>query len=264
MIGKYLKAWLNLGRISNLPTVWSNVVHGLSVGMFVALLEPLRQEYPGQVPPIGWGDLGRLLDQAFLLLVGMSLLYTAGMVLNDACDVAIDKEDRPNRPIPSGRVTQREAFIGGVVMLALGWACTLVYPQAVSVWAGVLVAAILGYNLLHRWRWAGLVLMPVCRGLVIWLSASAFMAGVGIDADLPRVLGSVLAITCYTLIITLIAWGEALPSMGKLASWIGVMIAGMALVDALFVGLMGLWPMSVFCAGCAVLSLAGQRWIKGS
>ena len=25
-----MRAWLELGRVSNLPTVWSNVVHGLS------------------------------------------------------------------------------------------------------------------------------------------------------------------------------------------------------------------------------------------
>ncbi|MEM1107311.1 MAG: UbiA family prenyltransferase [Planctomycetota bacterium] len=263
MIGQYVKAWLELGRISNLPTVWSNVVHGLSVGWFVSVLDPQRLMF-GYVEPIGWLDLGWLLNQAFLLLVGMSLLYTAGMVLNDACDVSIDQQERPERPIPSGRITRREAFVGAVVMLGLGWGCTLVYPPAVSLWAGVLVVAIVGYNLLHRWRWAGLVLMPTCRGLVIFLSASAFTAGVGIDADLPRVLGSVLAIGCYTLIITLIAWGEALPSMGKLARWVGVMIAGMALIDAGFVLLLGLWPIAVLCVGCGAAAFFGQRWIRGS
>ncbi len=41
----------------------------------------------------------------FALLVGASAcLYEAGMALNDVFDVEIDRQERPDRPIPSGRV----------------------------------------------------------------------------------------------------------------------------------------------------------------
>jgi 4-hydroxybenzoate polyprenyltransferase len=251
-------------RISNLPTVWSNVVHGMSVGLLVAIVLPIEREY-GQSPPIGFADLGRLLDQGFLLLVGMSLLYSGGMVLNDICDVAIDRNERPGRPIPSGRVARPTAATVAVGLLLAGWACSLVYMPSVAVWTAVLVAAIVAYNLLHRLRWLGLLLMAGCRGLVVWIAALTMSTtGAGIEDGLPRILGGVLAIGCYTLLVTLIAWGEALPRFPNLARWVGVMIALMPVVDAVFVWQYGMGPMAVFCLGCAGLSLGLQRWVSGS
>lgn len=255
--------WLELGRISNLPTVWSNVVHGLSVGLFIAVILPIEEQH-GQAPPVTAADLGRMLDQGFVLLLGMSLLYLGGMVLNDVCDVKIDQKERPGRPIPSGRIGRRSALIGATALLSLGWCCTLVYPPQVSLWAGILALTIVGYNLLHRWWPIGFVLMAACRGLVVWTAASAVSFGMGYDHDLPRVWGSAAAVACYTLIVTLIAWGEALPAMKKLAAWVGVLIALMPLVDAVFMLRFGMVPMAGFCVGCAALSLAAQRWVAGS
>lgn len=266
MMGIYLKAWLQLGRVSNLPTVWSNVVHGLTVAWVVAVVRATEAQYQ-TTWKVSWADLSWVLDQGFMLLVGMSLLYVGGMVMNDAADAAIDAQERPARPIPSGRVSRRSAWLVSVVLLLLGWAYSFVYAPAVAWWTGALVLCIVGYNLLHRMRWVGLVLMPVCRGLVVLTAAvvvGASGAGLGLEVGWPRIAGSVLAVMCYTLIVTLIAWGEALPTMGKLARWVGVMIAGLALLDAGFVMLMGMWPMAVLCVGCAALSLIGQRFIAGS
>ncbi|MEM7625537.1 MAG: UbiA family prenyltransferase [Planctomycetota bacterium] len=255
--------WLELGRVSNLPTVWSNVVHGMSVGLFVAVVLPVEKEH-GQIPPVTVDELGRMLDQGFMLLLGISLLYVGGMVLNDACDAAEDGKQRPSRPIPSGRVPRRAAAVAAIVLLGAGWACTLVYAVPVPFWAGVLGLAIVGYNLLHRWWPIGFVLMAACRGLVVWTAASAIGFGMGYDDDLLRVAGSAVAVACYTLAVTLIAWGEALPTMKQLSKWVGVMIALMPILDAVFLWQFGMLPMAAFCIGCAALSLAGQRWIAGS
>src|ERR1044071_10332569 len=74
---KYFRTLLILGRISNLPTVWSNCVAGWLLG--------------------GGGDLRRL----GWLCAGASLLYMGGMYLNDACDSHFDALHRAERPIPS-------------------------------------------------------------------------------------------------------------------------------------------------------------------
>ena len=66
------------------------------------------------------GRLGRL-------CLAISLLYTAGMFLNDAFDREFDTRVRPDRPIPSGDVTAREAFAIGWVLLAAG-CCSLLAP----------------------------------------------------------------------------------------------------------------------------------------
>jgi 4-hydroxybenzoate polyprenyltransferase len=60
------------------------------------------------------GDLQRP-AYAALLIATSCLLYWAGMVLNDVFDAADDARERPQRPIPSGRVPLATAK-------ALGWA----------------------------------------------------------------------------------------------------------------------------------------------
>ena len=72
---------LGLGRVSNLPTVWTNMLTGVVLA-------------------------GGTLDdaRAWLLAAALSLFYIAGMYLNDAFDADIDAVERPERPIPAGRV----------------------------------------------------------------------------------------------------------------------------------------------------------------
>src|SRR5262245_4430850 len=87
--------YLQLGRVSNLPTVWTNVLAGtLLTGV-----------------PVDAGVLG-------VLLVSLSLFYVGGMYLNDAFDRHIDARERPERPIPSGRASVQEVFGIGFGMLA--------------------------------------------------------------------------------------------------------------------------------------------------
>ena len=61
----HLRTLLVLGRVSNLPTVWTNV----AVGWFLS--------GGGWTAELGW------------LLAGMSFVYIAGMTLNDAFDYAL-------------------------------------------------------------------------------------------------------------------------------------------------------------------------------
>ena len=88
-----LRGWLILTRGSNLPTVWSNVIAGWLLAQGLRL-HPPGSEYAGQAPdPLGWGGL-------LLLLLGVSLTYVGGMILNDAFDARWDAERRSTRPIP--------------------------------------------------------------------------------------------------------------------------------------------------------------------
>ena len=88
---------LRLGRVSNLPTVWTNTLAGIVLAS------------------------GTLVDaRAPLLLVALSLFYVGGMYLNDAFDAELDAKERPERPIPSGQISARTVFIAGFAMLGLG------------------------------------------------------------------------------------------------------------------------------------------------
>jgi 4-hydroxybenzoate polyprenyltransferase len=145
-----MRPWLELARISNLPTVWTNVLAGwLLVG----------GKWDWQ--PLTW------------LLLGGSLLYTGGMILNDAADVKYDREHRKERPIPSGRVTPIQAWSVGLGMMLTG-AVMVVWGATACIWlTSGLVAAILFYDLYHK-PWAGSVfVMGSCRTLLYLVAASA-------------------------------------------------------------------------------------------
>ncbi|MEM6855677.1 MAG: hypothetical protein AAF593_14815, partial [Planctomycetota bacterium] len=129
--------------------------------------------------------------------------------------------------------------------------------------AGVLIGLIVGYNLLHRWRVAGLVLMPMCRAMVVVSAALAVGWGVPLDGGATmRIAASAGAVAGYTLAVTLVAWNEA--KRPRLAAWVGVMIAAMPAVDAVYLAAFGMGPLALVCLGCGALAFAGQRWVRGS
>ena len=97
-----IKTFLELCRISNLPTVWSNALVGVC-----AVLAP------------GLG-LASALRLAWPLMIAMSLFYVGGMILNVAVDAPVDARERPSRPIPSGRIPRAQAFMMAVACLCGG------------------------------------------------------------------------------------------------------------------------------------------------
>src|ERR1700680_4378343 len=88
---------LKLGRVSNLPTVWTNAL-------------------AGTVLAGGAADDRRVA----LVALAMSLLYVGGMYLNDYFDRDIDARERPTRPIPSGDISASVVAIIGFALLAVG------------------------------------------------------------------------------------------------------------------------------------------------
>lgn len=182
-----LRAWLELARISNLPTVWTNVAAGwlLAGGGWEARL--------------GW------------LLLGGSLLYTGGMILNDAADVRHDREHRRERPIPSGRVSPGAAWGAGLGMLLAGALCAVAAGGAAWISVTALAACILFYDLYHK-PWKGAVwVMGMCRVLLVLMSAGALGDPAADDAGGKDVLylTHALALGCYIVGLTLVARSEA-------------------------------------------------------
>ncbi|MFO1128835.1 MAG: UbiA family prenyltransferase [Rhodospirillales bacterium] len=167
---------LVLGRVSNLPTVWSNVLAGMALacaGLADAGVtdDGLADALPAPLPLLA------------ALLPALSLAYVAGMYLNDAFDAAIDRRERPERPIPSGRVPRRTVFAAGFAMLAAALALlALVGLAGVTggpAWApfaagAVLCVAIVAYDAWHKANPLAPVLMGLCRALVYVTAAVAF------------------------------------------------------------------------------------------
>ena len=158
-------AWLELMRVSNAPTVVTNVLAGIAVG--------LQARLSAIDVPIG---------TTALVLTGVVIVYMAGMVLNDAFDARIDARERPGRPIPSGRIGEARARFVGIAMLLVGTGMLAVASGATMWWAITLAALVVLYNLLHALVPGAFLLVAACRGLVPVIAALA--TSVGTDPSL--------------------------------------------------------------------------------
>ena len=163
---RQLRTLLVLGRVSNLPTVWSNCL----AGWWLA----------------GGGNFWKL---PFLLL-GASALYTGGMFLNDAFDAEFDQQRRASRPIPSGKIPLATVWRFGWGWLALGACCLCFLGKVAAVLALVLVLCILSYNAAHKVVTASPWLMGACR---FWVYVIAGTAGGGGLVGWPVWCGAALA-----------------------------------------------------------------------
>lgn len=193
--------WLVLARVSNWPTVLTNVTAAwLLAG--------------------GRGNDERLL----WLLFGGSLLYTAGMILNDAADVAYDRVHRPERPIPAGQVTLRAAWRVGLIMLACGAGMMVGRGGADVGVTAALAAMILAYDCYHK-PWAGSVLlMGSCR-LLLYLAAASPLVGAEGSAWKSPALVPGLLLGGYVVGLSLVARGEARAATGgRSRSWLPVVL----------------------------------------
>ena len=179
-----LRAWLDLARISNLPPCVSNVLVGTALGATT-----------GVFPVLPFVTVS----------VAVSCLYVAGMALNDAVDAPADAAARPGRPIPSGRVTRRGAFVFALALLTIGVAVLASLGRAPAAWGALLAGVIGAYDLLHRRLAVSVVLMGVCRGLVYITSAVA----VNPSIEWARVGAAAGVMTLYVTVVTVLARDEA-------------------------------------------------------
>jgi UbiA prenyltransferase family len=229
-----LRLALRLGRISNLPTVWTNVL----VGVMLAG--------------------GSLADPRLaLLMLALSLFYVGGMFLNDAFDRDFDAKHRPDRPIPSGQASAREVFIAGFGLLALGMAGVALAshePEGAPGWtalasAAALAAAIVFYDAHHKDNPLSPLIMGLCRVLVV--ATAAFT----LTTVLPTtVLLAAIALLCHLIGLTYIAKQEHLDRIGSL--WpLGFLAVPVAYGLVLALSAPVAWVLLVLYAGVVLFSL---------
>ncbi|NKC11354.1 MAG: hypothetical protein GKR94_03860 [Gammaproteobacteria bacterium] len=284
---------LQLGRVSNLPTVWSNVAAGAALAG--ALIPDLR---------------------LLAVLVAMTLFYEAGMYLNDAFDREIDAIERPERPIPSGRISATAVFCTGFALMALAvaclWAAGVLAPGGTG-WLGplsalALAAAIVLYDAWHKNNPLSPFLMGICRMLVYVVAALvmveslpakvlegaavllAYLIGLTYVAKQENLVSfkggwPLLFLACPIVYFPFLAWatpsgiviyiglvlwiGYALtillrPTPGHVPKAVISLIAGISLIDALFVVVGGHPVMAWGCVSAFAATLLLQRLVSGT
>lgn len=152
-----LRAYLELVRLPNVFTAMADVTMG-----FLFTHEGFR-------PRDGW-VLG-------LLLAASACLYAAGVALNDLFDREADARERPQRPIPSGRVSVAAAGWVGWGLLAIGaaTACSaavLAVARRPAIVGLLLAGCIVLYDGLLKRTPLGPVAMGACRTLNVLLGMS--------------------------------------------------------------------------------------------
>lgn len=319
-----LSVHLRLGRVSNLPTVWSNVLAAAIVSGAVLA--------PGAV---------------LAAILACSAMYIGGMYLNDAMDAEIDTRERAERPIPCGLISRRQVlqysivwFVAGLIGFYLArafsaQASTSNYiPSRLdpianthSQWAAhlgwivaplALLACIIAYNRFHKNNPFGPALMASCRALVylsvgyvltsqpagiLWLGAGMaflwimaltalakreFQALAGNASTLPdwplallvapvivslvwvpTVSYAIMLISIVLVLLIVLARRRMRSGLaGDFPRGVGLLIAGMALVDALAIARTGIsltvLVAAPFATACAGLTVLLQRRISGT
>ena len=183
-----LRTLLILGRISNLPTVWTNV----AVGWFLC--------GGGWTAELGW------------IVAGISLLYVGGMTMNDAFDAKWDQENAPDRPIPTGQISHRATWAVCLAETVAGIAILSRLTSVNELLIGGLILSIILYNILHK-HWKGsVILMGLCRAFV-YIAAGSAVATQTSSIEVPPILYVVAgAVVLYIAGITLAARNEHLDS----------------------------------------------------
>jgi 4-hydroxybenzoate polyprenyltransferase len=277
---------LRLGRVSNLPTVWTNVLAGTV---------------------LAGGDWQHW--RTGVVLLAMSLFYVGGMYLNDFFDRSIDARERPERPIPARQVSAPTVATLGFAWLGAGLVLMATLGAATALVGVLLGGVIVGYDLFHKGNPVAPVVMGACRALVYGAAAAAAAGSVP-----APVVAAALALLAYTAGITYAARQEsqdrvgsflpllaltaplvvALPALqqgvtaallflalacatahaiyllsvrpmpGAVSRAVGWLIAGISLIDAALLASTGATVPAVIAAGGFGLTLGLQRYIAGT
>lgn len=174
------RAWLQLLRPANVVTAFADVLAGWAVA--------------GLAPSAGlaW------------LLGSTACLYAGGVVLNDVFDRHLDALERPERPIPSGKISPTTAGSIGVGLLLVGILAAAGGGATPALVATGIAIAVLIYD---GWGKHRVLLGPVNMGL-----CRALNLGLGISAA-PAVLASHWPLMglplVYIAAVTVLSRGEA-------------------------------------------------------
>lgn len=187
------------------------------------------------------------------------LFYAGGVVLNDVCDAGTDSRERPERPIPSGRVSRRSAARLAATLLACGLVASWwVGPMTVAIAVG-LVAAIVLYDAVAKPTAVGPLVMGCCRGLNLALGISAG------PSPTAAVWGAPILTGAYVAALTWYARDEAVGASPGRLRLVSALIAATVLGQLLFAAGLpdanphGWWVVPCVSVAVLLIALRGAR-----
>ena len=206
-----LWAYLQMMRPANIVTAWADILAGFAASGAVGLLN---------IQVLGW------------LLLATTGLYGGGIVLNDVFDAELDAQERPERPIPSGRASRQGATLLGSALLVTGVvAAAQVSLLSATLACGIALAATLYDAVGKHHPILGPVNMGACRGGNLLLGISAVPAMIGEHWFL-----AVIPII-YIAAVTTISRGEV-HGAKNITGTIALLLIGLVIAGLLSLGLL--------------------------
>ncbi len=193
------EAWLRLLRLPNLLTVPGDILAGF-------LLAPSAASRD-------WVEL-------LLAIPAGLLLYAAGLCLNDLFDYKEDLRDRPERPLPSGKISREETAAFSLIFLWVA-AFLAAFFDALPV-AIPLILCIILYNVGIKRHWLlGPLLMGTCRAANLLLGAAAASEEFFLT---PGPLAAAAVLGLYIAAVSFLARNEARPGAKIQPHHIGLLL----------------------------------------
>jgi len=161
-----LKPYLQLTRPANLVTAVADILAGMAIAQFTF----------SDFSPIP-------------LIISTLGLYGGGVIMNDVFDAKLDSVERPERPIPSGKVPLRSAAMMGISLLFFGILAAASYSFISGLIAITVALLTVIYNRFAKHHTVlGPVTMGMCRGGNLILGMSVIPGSIekwGLIALLP-------------------------------------------------------------------------------
>ena len=184
-----------------------------------------------------------------LLAASSACLYAGGVALNDCCDLDVDRDERPDRPLPSGKIAYQRALLlaAGLLVAGVAWAAMVGAMAALT--ASAIVLLVVTYNFgLKSVRVVGPLNMGACRFGNVLLGA-----GAGPSASM-RALPFALFMMAWVVVISLISAREA--ASPRRQSAVRAMVLAIPLLDGVFVG-----ALTTPWLGLGVAAFALPAWL---
>ncbi|MBT1687043.1 UbiA-like protein EboC [Dawidia soli] len=182
--------YLRLMRPANIVTAVSDILAGAALVGYAGM----GDQHPSSSLSLGW------------LILSTIGLYGGGVVFNDVFDAALDRVERPERPIPSGLISVKEGALLGSILLIGGIGAAFMFSPLSGAIAVAIATAALVYD---KWGKHHNVLGPLnmglCRGLNLLLGMTLLpetITHVGFLTIVP------LFPILYIAAITMISRGE--------------------------------------------------------
>lgn len=231
-----IRPCIQICRVSNIPTVWTNVLTAI-------VLMPTPAPWPAYL----------------LIAISISLFYSAGMCLNDAMDVSCDRKQKPSRPIPAGAISISGAYALSIALLFGALLLLLTVPFVRAFYPGLLLALlIILYDRYHKETSISILLMAGCR-LMVYIITSVALSG---TVNTPVLIAGGIQ-SAYVLLVSAVARFENARGRPFLLPVIPMMIAGISVLDGVIMAIFAsvYWLIGGLAGG--TMTLAGQRYIRG-